>query len=182
VSAKLLFAYGSLVSAESAAATLGHEMQPAAVTRLEGWRRRWSLLRDNEACEKTFARADDGSLPRFCLGLNLEPAPGEAGPNGVLYEASDADLDRLDARELRYDRIEAGGVVTYVAKAAHFAPEAPAGSVIIAAYLTTIEAAFATLGPDELERFRETTDHPPAEVIEATLVADRIPPGNPTRW
>jgi hypothetical protein len=182
VSPKLLFAYGSLVSAESAAATLGHEMRAVAVTRLEGWRRRWSLIRDNEACEKTFARVDDGSLPGFCLGLNLEPAPGEPGPNGVLYEVSDADLDRLDAREVRYDRVDAGQALTYVAKASNFAPEAPAGSVIIAAYLQAIEAAFATLGPQELELFRETTDPPPAEVVDATLVADRIPPGNPRSW
>ncbi len=182
VSQPLLFAYGSLASSASAAATLGHELEARGVARLDGWRRRWSLVRDNEASEKTFARADDGSLPRFCLGLNLEPAQGEPGPNGVLYEVSDADLERLDARELRYDRIDTGGVTAYVAKPGNFAPEPPPGAVIIAAYLRTIEAAFATRGPLQLELFRATTDQPPVEVIEATLVADEIPPGNPRAW
>lgn len=183
MSERLLFAYGSLVSAASAAATLGHEPEARGPARLEGWRRRWSLFRDNETSEKSFARADDGSHPRYCLGLNLEPAPGEPGPNGVLYVVSEADLDRLDVREVRYDRKEAGGgVVVYIAKPAHFAPRAPAGSVVIAAYLETIEAAFATLGAEQLELFRETTEAPPAEVVEARLVEDRIPPGNPRDW
>ncbi len=75
-----------------------------------------------------------------------------------------------------------GGVVTYVAKARHFAAQAPAGAVIIAAYLRTIEAAFSAIGGKELEVFRSTTEPPPVEVVEATLVEDRIPPGNPRDW
>ena len=55
--------------------------------------------------EKTFARAD-GSLPRFCLGLNLEPDAGAAAPNGVLIELTEAELDRLDLREMRYQRVD----------------------------------------------------------------------------
>jgi cation transport regulator ChaC len=178
---RLLFAYGSLVNAASASITLGRDLEPEAVMRLAGWRRRWSLVRDNETSEKTFARGD-GSRPGFCLGLNLEPAPGQPGPNGVLYRVSEAELERLDLREIRYHRVEAGSVVTYVAKPGHFAAEPPDGAVIIAAYLQAVEAAFAGLGEGELEAFRTTTEEPPVEVVEAVLVEDRIPPGNPREW
>ena len=67
-----LFAYGSLVSPASAARTLGRPVEAPAPARLPGWRRRWSLARDNLRSEKTFARAD-GSAPPYFLGLNIEP-------------------------------------------------------------------------------------------------------------
>jgi hypothetical protein len=187
-----LFAYGSLVDPASAAITLGHDVDHAPA-RLRGWRRRWSQARDNLASEKTFARVDDGALPPFCLGLNVERADGdEPGPNGSLLVVTADDLERLDLREIRYDRLEVTGsiegseggltVVTYVAKAANFAPEPPAGAVILASYLRVVEAAFDALGEGELDRFRETTGPPPTEVVEVELVRDAIPPGNPRAW
>jgi hypothetical protein len=101
-----VFAYASLVSPESAAATLGRRVEASAPLRLHGWRRRWSTFRDNLASEKTFAHAGDGSLPRWCLGLNIEPASGEPGPNGVLLYVASDELERLDLREMRYGRVE----------------------------------------------------------------------------
>lgn len=208
-----LFAYASLVNAESAARTLGRpprsEPQPA---QLRGWRRRWSQARDNRTCEKTFARTDNGEIPRHVLGLNIERADAAKvdfvahgatnapiGANGMLIELTDEELERLDVRELRYDRTEVSGdvvlsadvaprapafdrIVTYIAKPAHFAPEPPTDAVILAPYVVAVEAAFAGLGEDQLDLYRETTDPPPVEVIEATLVRDRIPPGNPRAW
>lgn len=187
-----LFAYGSLVDPASAAITLGHNVE-LAPARLRGWRRRWSQARDNLAGEKTFARVDDGALPPFCLGLNVERGdPGEAGPNGALLAVTEADLDRLDLRELRYDRVDVseaiegdeGGltVVTYIAKAVNHAPEPPPGAVILAGYVRAVEAAFDALGEGELDHFRETTGPPPVQVVEAVLVDDQIPPGNPRDW
>lgn len=196
-----VFAYGSLASPASAGETLGRTVEIAAWARLAGWARRWTLVRDNNTSEKTFARPD-GSLPRFCLGLTLERAGGaEDGPNGALIELTDAELERLDRREIRYERIEvtdavnaqslasAGtdvpgfdAVYAYTARASHHRPIPPAGSVLVAAYLRTVESAFETLGPGQLELFRSTTPPPAVEVIEATLVADRIAAGNPRAW
>ena len=184
-----LFAYGSLVSTDSAEATLGRPMPAPSPVRLAGWRRRWSQVRDNLAVEKTFARRDDGTLPPHVLGLNIEPSEldGEA-PNGALLEVSEEELLRLDVRELRYDRVElpaTGGfdrVFTYTAKRAHHAPEPPQGAVVIAAYTARLEAGFAALGPDQLRIYRETTGPPPVEVIDAVLVRDRIAPGNTRDW
>lgn len=191
-----VFGYASLVSRESAAQTLGRPVGPCPLVRLSGWRRRWSLVRDNERAEKTFARADDGSLPPYMLGLNIEPAEGdEPGPNGVLIALTDAELDRLDIREVRYDRVEVTDaiepsasemgfdrVVAYTAKPENHAAEPPDAAVILRPYAETIEAAFAEHGDDALRLYLDTTGPPPVELIDAVLVRDSIPPGNPRDW
>jgi hypothetical protein len=184
-----LFAYGSLVDPDSAARTLGRELPPPVAGRLDGWRRRWSQFRDNLAVEKTFARRDGGEMPRHLLGLNMERSgSGDEAPNGALLEVCEEELLRLDVRELRYDRIEVpavGGfdrVFTYTAKPVNFAPQPPPDSGIVRAYVEFVEAAFAGLGDAELGLFRETTAPPPVELVDAVLVRDRIPPGNPREW
>jgi hypothetical protein len=152
-------------------------------------------VRDNRATEKTFAHAETGAVPTHCLGLNIEPDGGDPGPNGILIELSEAELDRLDAREIRYRRadvteaVRTGDeslgferVITFAAKPENFAPTPPTGAVILAPYLRAVEAGFSALGRDQLELFRETTGPIPVEVIEAVLVRDEIPPGNPREW
>ena len=190
-----LFAFGSLVSPESFASTLGRVPAEPVPAQLSGWRRRWSIVRDNLADEKTFAREDSGELPRWVIGLNLEPAPDsndELAPNGALIEISEAELERLDVRELRYDRVDVSGrvtggegfdrIVTYTAKPEHFAPDLPDGAVAMAPYLRVIEAAFNALGEGQWDLFLATTGLPPVETIEPVLVRDEIPPGNPREW
>jgi hypothetical protein len=191
-----VFGYASLVSRESATQTLGRPVAPCPMARLRGWRRRWSLVRDNEKAEKTFARADDGSLPPYMLGLNIEPGgdPDEA-PNGVLIEVSDAELERLDRREVRYDRVDVTDaiwpavaeldldrVIAYTAKPERYAAEPPPGAVILQPYAETVEAAFAEHGEAARNLFWETTGPPPVELIDAVLVRDEIPEGNPREW
>ncbi len=166
----------------------------AVPARLDGWRRRFSQARDNSAAEKTFA-TPGGEVPPFVLGLNVEPAEaGEEGPNGVLLPVSEDELARLDLREVRYDRVDvtaavaASGrgafetVVVYVAKQANHAPDPPAGAVILTAYASAVEAAFAALGSEALELYRRTTLPYPAPLVEGLLVRDEIPPGNPRDW
>ena len=192
-----LFAYGSLVDPVSAALTLGRGVEQVWPARLAGMRRRFSQARDNRVCEKTFAHAGDGSIPPYILGLNLEPGEHEPGPgpNGALIEVSDAELTRLDVRELRYDRtpVDPGRlaaadlppfarVFTYVAKPAHLAIRPPAGAVILASYAAAVDRAFASLGEAERAAYRETTLPYPVEVVEGRLIADRIPEGNPREW
>ena len=187
-----VFAYASLVGRPSAAETLGRPVEPTAPARLDGWSRGWTVYRDNLSAEKTFARAGDGALPRFCLGLGLEPDPDARPPNGALIEVTAAELERLDLREMRYERVEVtvaidpepsfDRVFAYRARPAHRCAEPPEGAVIIASYLRAVEAAFDALGAGELDAFRATTEPPPVEVVEATLVRDRIPEGNPREW
>lgn len=190
-----VFAYGSLANPESFACTLGREPVEPLAARLSGWRRRWSLLRDNLASEKTFARHPSGELPRWVVGLNLErdeEAGEELAPNGALIEISEAELERLDVRELRYNRVDVTSlvregeefdrIVTYTARPKHFSAQPPDGAVAMAPYMRAIEAAFKALGDGQWELFLNTTGPPPVETIEPLLVRDEIPPGNPREW
>ncbi len=187
-----VFGYASLVSRESAAQTLGRPVESPVPARLEGWARGWTLGREQAKSEKTFARPD-GTVPRFCLGLNLDPDPGAPAPNGVLIELTEAELDRLDLREMRYDRVDVTDsiaadhvafdrVITYTAKPEHHHPTPPADAVVVSTYPAAIEAAFDRLGPGQLDRFHATTTPIPVALTDATLIADRIPPGNPRDW
>jgi hypothetical protein len=191
VSALAVFGYASLVDPLSAAHTLGRPVEIAGLARLHDYARGWTVARDNTATEKTFARSD-GSVPHYCLGLNVEPADHAKPPNGVLIEVTDAELDRLDVRELRFHRTEvtdliepAGGftaVFTYRARPENYRPTPPDDAIVVATYPRHVEQAFAALGPEQLELYRETTPPPPVEVTEAGLIADAIPPGNPRAW
>ena len=186
-----LFGYGSLVLHESASMTLGRpagDLQPA---RLHDWKRRFSQRRDNLTCEKTF-ECDGGWRPEWVLGLNVEDGEDGAGAvNGVVIEVTEAELDRLDIREIRYDRVEVSGsvegselpdrIVTYKAKPFHFAPEPPEDSIILATYAAAVEQGFENLGQDELDHYLATTPYP-VDRHEATLVIDKIPEGNPRAW
>jgi hypothetical protein len=126
-------------------------------------------------------------------------AEGEdpAGPvNGVIVELAEGEIERLDARELRYDRVAVtdrialrgggaapGPVWTYTAKRpGNFAPSPPAGAVIVDRYAEIVGNGFADLGDGELERYAATTGPFPADVVAARLIRDEIPPGNPRRW
>jgi hypothetical protein len=186
-----LFGYGSLVLHESASMTLGRPAGELRPVRLHDWRRRFSQRRDNLTCEKTF-ECDAGWRPEWVLGLNVEEGEDEAGPvNGVVIELTEAELDRLDIREIRYDRvdvtesIEGAGlpkrIVTYRAKPFHFAPEPPDDAVILETYASAVEEGFDLLGDGELGHYRATTPYP-VERVPATLVIDRIPEGNPRAW
>jgi hypothetical protein len=186
-----LFGYGSLVIPESASMTLGRPVAEPQLARLHDWKRRFSQRRDNLTCEKTF-ECDGGRRPEWILGLNVERGADDAGPvNGVVIELTEAELDRLDIREIRYDRVDVTGsvegedlpdrIVTYRAKEFHFAPEPPEDAVILDTYASAVEKGFEALGPRELEHYLATTPYPVARV-EATLVIDRIPAGNPRDW
>jgi Gamma-glutamyl cyclotransferase, AIG2-like len=186
-----LFGYGSLVLHESASMTLGRPAGELRPVRLHDWRRRFSQRRDNLTCEKTFECAG-GWRPEWILGLNVEEGEDEAGPvNGVVIEVTEAELHRLDIREIRYDRVDVTGsvegeavpqrIVTYKAKAFHFAPQPPADAVILRTYAEAVEQGFEALGTGELDHYRATTPYP-VERVDAELVIDRIPEGNPRAW
>ncbi len=186
-----MFGYASLVNRESVTATLGHSAGEPVAARLSGWRRRWSLVRDNHTAEKGFAPIGEGEPFDWCLGLNIERAESGDWLNGALIELDDAALERLRLRELRYDEVEVTAgvsparfdrVVAFKAKADNFAAAPPPHSVILAPYLEACEAAFEALGPGELDAFRATTAPPPVPVVAGRLVRDEVPEGNPRAW
>ena len=151
----------------------------------------------NTAHEKVFERVD-GEPFEHVVGLNIERAPDAAEaewPNGALIELTEAELERLDRREVRYDRVEVepGDAITdgphgfdrvyaFTAKQGHFAEETPPNAIIMATYVQACEAAFNELGPGSWEEFVATTGEFPAPVVDARLVVDEIPEGNPRAW
>lgn len=192
-----IFGYGSLVSPASAELTLGRPVRPRPA-RLANWRRGWTIGRLNLTAEKTFAPVGDADPFDWCLGLNVEPEPElnpELWPNGVLIDVTVEELERLDLRELRYERVEvtdsvrveggligAAAVFTFRSQPDYRISEPPLRAAIIAAYLRTVERAFSELGSGALDEFRRTTGVPPVPVVEAELVRDEIPEGNPREW
>lgn len=193
-----VFGYGSLVDPHSASATLGRPVGEVWPARLSGWRRQYSVARDNLTSEKTFARVSDGWVPPVVLALNLESdtTGSTDSPNGALVAVTPAELRRLDRRELRYDRVEVTEMVrarslpvgrglrvyAYVAKPEHLAVRLPRRAVILASYLAAVQTAFEGLGPRELATYRQTTGSPPVQVIQARLVRGRVLDGNPRAW
>ncbi len=163
---------------------------------LTGWQRRWTQARDNRRCEKTFARDADGSIPDFVLGLNVERTGNPHDVvNGLLIAVTEAELERLDRRELRYERTPvtdevapravAGRferIITYEARPEQLVLEPPPGAVILSSYAAAVEAAFDALGPGQRAEYLRSTDPYPVERIGAHLVADRISAGNPREW
>jgi cation transport regulator ChaC len=189
-----VFAYGSLVSPASAAATLGRSDVEAFPATLAGRRRSFTLLRDNRACEKTFARRGDDWVPDHVLALNIAEGGSADSVNGALLAVSEAEVERLDLREIRYRRVEVSALVApaagarfdrvfaYVARPEHHAAIPPPEAVVLTAYERAVEEAFARLGERELERYRASTDRGDAERIDAYLLNGEIPAGNPRRW
>jgi hypothetical protein len=116
----------------------------------------------------------------------------------VLIALTEAELERLDLREMRYLRVEVSddidldhlgagapsfdAVFAYTARPEHHHPSPPPDSIIIATYPAAVESGFAALGPAQLELYRATTAAAPVEVTPASLVRDRIPAGNPRDW
>ena len=145
--------------------------------------------------EKTFALAD-GAIPPYIVGLSIERDPECEGANGVLIEITEAEADRLDLRELRYDRVDVTGevraldgsghgfeqVILYTAKPEHHAPRAPDGAIVIANYVRTVEAAFAELGPGAGRAIRrDRPTRPPVIPVDATAGPRRDPGRQPAR-
>jgi hypothetical protein len=102
-----VFGYGSLVNMTSLAETIGRHPGTVHYVNLQGWARDWSVAVSNSALRGRFVHADTGELPEYILALNIKKDPfSRFGVNGILFQASDKDLELLDTREFCYQRIE----------------------------------------------------------------------------
>ena len=86
------------------------------------------------------------------LGLNIEPEAESEGPNGALIEVSAAEVERLDVREMRYDRVdvtdaigvdEFDTVLAWTVKPVHHHPTPPEGAVILKKFVNGLAPAMA---------------------------------------
>ena len=115
-----------------------------------------------------------------------------ADPNGALIELTEPELERLDLREMRYQRVrwprrsrprsastQSSSTPPGLSITARSHRRTRSSSPAIRARSRPRSPRSARVSSSSIER---TTAPPPAEISEATLVRDRIPPGNPRAW
>jgi hypothetical protein len=178
---QFVFAYGSLVP------DLAYgDDSVAGICRLRDHRRVWNVAMDNAVTlprYKHYLDAHDRSRPDVLVTfLNVRGAPGDS-VNGVLIGVDDAGLRMLDERERNYERRDVtaaieppcvGRVWTYFGRpeaCSRFAEGAEIGRAVVdRAYLDSVRAGFAALGPEALSAFDESTDAHGCRVLELLRV------------
>lgn len=176
-----VFGYGSLVSLASLGRTL--QRQPVLgvdvfAATLDGYQRRW-----NYAISKARGRDRAGRLwTLIALGLAVDAT---ARVNGVVARVSVEELEHLDRRESRYDRVDVtqlidadaalgidASVVTYVPRPAAIAAMQAAGEARQAAierrYWDLVLDAFDNLG--QRDEFLATTPASEFPILELERV------------
>jgi gamma-glutamylcyclotransferase (GGCT)/AIG2-like uncharacterized protein YtfP len=162
-----LFAYGSLLSPESASRTL---MRPITIsdlvmTRIRGYKRTWTAPTD--------VIIADGDLEsvRTALFLDLSAHSG-SHCNGALLRISDNEWERLDLREISYDRIEIEAELdhrsipafTYVAPLERKASE----GIVLSRYVELIEQALELYPKEFACEFWRTTANANLHLVHGT--------------
>ncbi len=160
-----VFGYGSLLSPESAARTLGRPVIAGRsdIVLLDGYRRVWGYatavrFHEDPPCTVT---------PAVFLDLRPEPA---ATCNGLLIAVSSDELALLDRRERGYSRLDVTGAIAGGAPGTVYAYRATDGFrsedhgtaqvVISERYLRSVERALSHWGPDVRATFDRTTKPP----------------------
>lgn len=174
-----VFGYGSLVDPRSLARTIDRLAQlgvDAFEADLAGYGRRW-----NYGTLAVGESVDEPGREWRIVALGLTVAVAES-VNGLIARVDDADLAALDRRERNYDRVdvteamtvaagaEIGTVITYVPRpepVERFEQARAEGTAAISKrYWDLVDNAFASLGPDQRERYRATTPDPGIPVVE----------------
>ena len=180
-----VFGYGSLVSSDSVARTIGRVVDDPAdrvVTHLHHYGRRWNYgsarLRGNWT-------AAGGSVRNgIVISLGVVPSASESC-NGVSIRVTDEELAALDQRESDYEMtditdqvsVEADvftdRVITFVPRASsieRYEMARDSGRAAIRAeYVTLVHAAFDSLGAAHSELFGATPD-PDVPIAEIDLI------------
>ena len=113
-----VFGYGSLVSPESAASTLGRPVDRASVpyARINGWKRAWNVGSDQHSHpERRFVRPDGSEYTGLTVVLGLDEDPA-ATCDGAVFAVTEGELARLDVRERNYDRVDVTATVSWPGK------------------------------------------------------------------
>lgn len=164
MSAEWVFGYGSL----AADARRGH---PAT---LRGHRRQWGVAMDNSRDlpgYKWYRQRATGARPAVFVAFLDLVADGDGGAvNGLCLPVDATLLERLDARERNYERIDVtaavaearGRVWAYVGSRAGRARLARGlrerRAVVSQEYLDDVEHGFRQLGDGQLDAYRASTD------------------------
>lgn len=176
-----IFGYGSLMDRSSMELTLGGSFKDSIYqVHLDGYNRKWNFTRafdDPAFLEVTpearlydhFYIKNGDTLPlERILGLNIVEKPGSS-MNGILYILSPEDLEKLDRREIGYERIEVqdsirefliegGEVFAYKASSQNiYTPTSSITPVLVAHYRDMVIRASEGLGNKFSSEFNNST-------------------------
>ncbi len=110
-----VFAYGSLMDAESARVTLGYtpNLRPAS---LSGFRTAWNVatrINEGRNLGRVALYADGSPYDGLLVPIGLEAGEGYH-TQGMVFQTSESDLDALDEREVNYDRVDVTHEITWL--------------------------------------------------------------------
>lgn len=183
VNGQWVFGYGSLVSPVSFGLTVGRDPRPGVdffEAEIVGYGRRW-----NYGTGFTFSawqrdvEPDPVVWTAIALGV-VASAPETT--NGVVCWVDDDELEQLDRRERRYDRVDVSAattvhaeidgaypIVTYTPRRkaieTYEAARARGTAAITQRYWDLVDGAFAALGEDRRERYHATTPRPEIPIV-----------------
>ena len=166
-----IFGYGSLVSADDVARTIGRVPPLIHPVTLKGWIREWGVVIDNTKAAHRCVRLTDGRIaPGYIAVLNVRlPAPGErpTDPNGVLFEVTEAELKKMDERETHYKRLvvstsvvnkPTGIIYAYTGHDRFLLTGIDSPDIVIpGAYHDLVEQGFASLGGTMRDEYLSST-------------------------
>lgn len=166
-----VFGYGSLVSADDVARTLGRRPTLIYPVTLKGWLREWGVVIENVTAKHRCVRLPDGSpAPGHIVVLNVRrPGSGEepTDPNGVLFEVTDEELREVDRREKSYRRVDVtedviggprGSIYTYSGLDNFLISNHTGGPMVIpGSYHELVRLGFTSLSPDMYDAYVGST-------------------------
>jgi cation transport regulator ChaC len=177
-----VFGYGSLVSPASLADTIGRTVVSGVDTHdavVSGFARRWNYGSIHSVGDWTLddgTHVDGGTI--IALGI-VESAPDSV--NGTISLVTTDALAALDRRERNYARIDVtdrvasavevvGVIETYVPRPSsieRYERARDAGTAgVRRTYWDLVNAAFAELGPDHVNRYRNSTLAPDVPIVD----------------
>lgn len=180
-----VFGYGSLVSPDSVGSTIGRPVDVEsgfAAAVLRGYGRSWNYgsLRQRATWDGPHGRVESGIV--VSLGLVAQTSESV---NGAVVRVGADELAELDRRESDYDRVDVterverigdavtvavpSRVFTYVPRASAIERYEQARVEFRAAvrqgYVDLVERAFASLGVQASDRYRQTTPAPDVPIV-----------------